>query len=177
MTYKELQDAVMTVRFDEDDRPRIKSWLDLRYQWIWSQANWTFKYVSLAPLAVTSGDATPAMLPDFAKAQSLFDELGNPLVYVDPDDFDFLTAQPTTFGRPSLYTVANRQISIFPAPSANVNYKLSYTRRLSHVDPILGIVGGTMQVDDDQPLWPAEHDYVLVIDTAILGQQISNDPY
>lgn len=174
MDFKEFQDEVISTRFDESDRDHIKRWLNLRYQWIWNQADWSFKRPPKANLAVSS--ATPTMPADFAKALRVYDDQGNELVYVDQNEWEFYSLQPgSTPNRASAYTVIDRQLYLYPTPTS-ATYKLAYKRRLSHVDATLGVVGGIMIEDTDQPLWPAEHDFVLVLEAVMLGQQLRNDP-
>jgi len=38
MTYKQLQDEVIALRFDESRRASVKSWLNLRYAALWDKA-------------------------------------------------------------------------------------------------------------------------------------------
>lgn len=176
MTYKDFQDSVIATRFDESDRAEIKRWLDLRYQWIWSAADWNFRRVAMSTLAVAGGSRTPAMPSDFSRPNRLYDDLGCRLDYLAPAKWEERFLGDTSSVRPVAYTVSDRQLYLGPTPDKDYSFSLSYDRRLSHVDPSLGVIGGTMQDDGDQPLWPAEHDYLLVVDTVILGQQMRQDP-
>jgi len=177
MNFKDLQDEVLATRFDESQRPRVKRWLNLRYQWLWNQADWNFKHVPASDFVITGGSATPTMPGDFARVGELYDDQGTPLGYLKPSDWDEYNLPPNQASnvRSSYFTVIDRQIYLYPTPSA-ATYKLSYKRRLSHVDASVGVIGGIFVEDGDQPLWPAEHDYVLVVDAVILGQQMSQDP-
>lgn len=175
MTFLELQDAVIANRFDVSDRTAVKAWINQSYEWIWNRADWDFKRVAATNFSVSS--ATPAMPADFAKALRLYDELGDQLQYLEPNEWEALSVQPgaTSGGRATQFTVIERQIKLLPTPSS-ATYKLAYQRRLSHVDASLGIIGGIMVENTDQPLWPAEHDSVLVVAGTIAGQRQRQDP-
>lgn len=54
MTYKQLQDEVIALRFNEGKRASVKSWINLRYSYLWDYANWSFKRITAANLAATA---------------------------------------------------------------------------------------------------------------------------
>lgn len=175
MTYKQLQDEVIALRFNESKRASIKSWLNLRYAWVWDQAEWVFKRVPPTALAVANGSRTPAMPTDLADVEQVFDDQGATLEELDPDSWDSAFQWDSSSGRPGYYTTVNRQLYLGPTPNAAYSFKLSYRRRLSHVDSITGITGGIMVEDTDQPIWSAEYDYLLVLEAAMLGMQLEKD--
>src|SRR6476661_6432855 len=43
MTFLEIQNEVISDRFDESRRPGVKNWINFRYGRLWAAANWTFK--------------------------------------------------------------------------------------------------------------------------------------
>lgn len=176
MTFKQLQDAVIGLRFNDGDRDSVKFWINQSYTKIWNHANWSFKTTS-SDIAVASGDNSPAMPADFGKALELYNADGARLIYLSRRDFEELFLPDTdTQGNASYYTVIDRQIYLSNAAGSELTYQLSYRRRVSHVDPVSGIIGGVLISDGDQPIWPAEHDYVLVLEATMLGQQLNNDP-
>lgn len=179
MTFKELQDEVIALRFESSQRASIKSWINLRYSYIWNLADWGFKTVSQIDLPVTAASRTPTMPPDLAKVLDVYDTTGCQLNFLPRQNFESMYPPTGIYASTSTqgdYTVIDRQIYLDFAPGSNQTFKIDYKRRLSHVDTVAGITGGIMIEDADQPLWPAEHDYALVVDTVILGQQILNDP-
>lgn len=172
-TFLELQDEVIARRFNTALRTSIKMWLNNRYNRIWNLADWTFKHTSSA-ITVTAGDNSPAMPADFAKAEALYDQFGDPLPYVSPRRWEEAYVYATS-GVAEAYTVINRQIFLGPKVVAAATLTLPYIRRLCHVDAGTGVTPGIMVADTDQPIWPAEHDYLLVTDTIILGMQLEKD--
>jgi len=179
MTFKQLQDEVILRRFNENYRASIKSWLNTRYSAIWALDDWHFKHVKGAALAVTAGDASPTMPSDFGKSEGLYDQRGDRLRFLAPNNWRDRYLDPTVsaIDPPYDYTVVAREIWLGPAPSVSRTFTLAYERRLSHVDSGTGLAAaGVMVNDGDQPIWEAEYDYLLVIDACILGQQMTQDP-
>lgn len=177
MNFLELQNEVILNRFTQQRRPSVKSWINFGYAQIWDYFDWPFKRVSGANLAIVSGDATPTMPADFGRATRLYDERGEEIPYIRPNEWEFEQFPvPPSSGRVSRFTIVNGAIELAPTPSLTTTYRLSYKRRLSHVDAGLGVVGGIMAQDTDQPIWDAEWDYLLVLETQMLGMQLLSDP-
>ena len=176
MTFEQIQDSVIALRFHEGKRTEVKNWINTAYQKIWNEANWSFKKVRDQNFSITAGDSTPTMPTDLSKVTQITDFNGSPLVYIPDWQYDEAFAGDTATGVPQYYTVIDRQVHLAPIPSGNSTFKISYKRRLSHVDPVSGVVGGIMVEDGDQPIWAAEYDYVLVLEATIIGQQTEKDP-
>ena len=172
MTFKQLQDEVIALRFDESKRASIKSWLNLGYQRIWNLRDWTFKHASSA-VFVTSGDNSPPMPADFQKAIALYDSNGVELPYLSQQEWEQDFVYPTS-GKARAYTIIDRQIYLGPKLVNADTLSLSYKRRLAHVDPVNGVIGGVMVNDGDQPIWPAEHDYALIFEAAVQGEALTD---
>jgi hypothetical protein len=170
MTYRQLQDEVIALRFDESKRASVKSWLNIGYQRLWAARDWSFKHTS-AFLTLNAGDNSPSMPLDFARAEALYDSQGFELPYLSRPEWeqDFLYA---VSGKAAAWTVIDRQIYIGPKLENADTLSLAYKRRLAIVSATSGVIGGTLQADTDQPLWPAEHDYLLVLEAAVLGETL-----
>jgi len=173
MTYKQLQDEVIALRFDESKRASVKSWLNIGYQRIWNHRDWTFKHASTV-LTLAAGDNAPPMPLDFARAVGLYDSQGYELPYLSQLEWEqnFLYA---TSGKAQAWTVIDRQIYIGPKLDNADTLSLSYKRRLSIVNTTSGVIGGALQLDTDQPIWPAEHDYALIFEAALTGARLLDD--
>ena len=78
-------------------------------------------------------------------------------------------------GTPEAYTVFNDQYQLGPTPERDLAFTHAYERRLAHVDSTNGVIGGVMVEDSDETVWPAEWDYLLVVDATILGMQLMKD--
>jgi hypothetical protein len=174
VNYKALQDEVIALRFYEGRRDSIKSWLNVRYAAIWNLHDWYWKHV-IGPLTVTGGNRMPAMPPEFSRSEGVYDNSGQPLEYMEPDQWRYHYEPTTLTGTPEAYTVFNDQYQLGPTPDRNLAFTHAYERRLAHVDATSGVIGGTMQEDGDETVWPAEWDYLLVVDTTILGMQLLKD--
>lgn len=176
MTFKNLQDEIIALRFDESRRAQVKNWITTAYAKIWDADDWFFKHVQKATLSATIGDATPTMPSDFAKAEALFDATGEQLAYLDPIVWRDSYENQTGTGLPDAYTVIDREIYLGPLPNSNSTLTLSYVRRLVKIAATTGLVAvGNLSVDGDQPIWDAEYDYVLVYEAAIIGGQLLGD--
>ena len=115
------------------------------------------------------------MPPEFSRSEGVFDESGEPLEYKEPDRWRYYYEKESALGVPAAYTVFNDQYYIGPTPSKAAAFTHAYERRLSHVDATSGVIGGVMVEDGDETIWPAEWDYLLVIDATILGMQLLKD--
>lgn len=179
LTYVQLQDAVLGRRFPvASNRDNAKRWLATAYADVWSAADWTFKRVSRAPLAMTSADSTPAMPVDFGQVIELYDDSGAPLLHLDQDEFEYAYADvllTSQTGLPEAFMVVDRQIHVAPLPS-NTTFRLSYKRRISHMESDgTTVSGGFMDEDSDYPLWDDYHS-ILIPRAYAIGLQELNDP-
>lgn len=175
MTFKDIQDEVIALRFDESRRASVKRWINARYAAIWSEADWHFKHVTDASLAVTGGSTAPTTPNELLRVDALYDDNGARLIELSPDRYRDYATNDTSSARPAYYTVIDHQILLWPKPDASYTFKLSYERRLAHVDAGSGIIGGVLVNDGDQPIWEAEYDYALVVDAALMGAQLLDD--
>jgi hypothetical protein len=179
LTFLQLQDAVLGRRFPPStQRTNSKRWLATAYQDVWSAEDWTFTRVTRATLAIVAGDSTPTMPADFAEALSLYDSFGAILPYLSEDQFERAYADQLVLGQvgpATAYTVVDRQIQLAPVPGGNVNFALSYRRRLSCRDTALAVKAGMMSIDSDYPLW-SDHHSVLIPRATAIGLTEINDP-
>jgi len=178
LTYLQLQDAVLGRRFPAaSQRDNAKRWIATAYQDVWSAADWTFKRVSRATLAMTSGDSTPTMPTDFGDAIELYDDAAVPMMRLAQDEFeyrygDIILASQT--GLPEAYTVVDRQIHVAPLPTTTT-FRLSYMRRLAHREIDDSVAAGFFDEDSDYPLWD-DHHSVLIPRATAMGLKEINAP-
>jgi hypothetical protein len=178
LTFSTIYNEVADVRFSRDANKitQIKRWVNAAELELWNKADWVFKRVPAASLAIVAGNRLPAMPADYGKTRSLIDNNGEPLNYMDPQEFDDAYAADTSSGPPSDFTVVNRQIYVGPTPSASVTFKHGYRRRYAHLDNASAVVAGVMSVDTDKPIWDIEHHFVLVPLAIVIGARMENDP-
>lgn len=179
MTYKQIQDEAILLRFNELLRASVKQWIGVGYERIWNlRPDWSFKRSDgdfAASIVTAAGDFTPAMPVAFAEEIQLFDDQGQEMRYITPQEWDRRYRPDITLNtgraRPTEWTVVDRQLYLGPVPDAIYNLKLSYWRRLCHYDA--GLVGlptqGLMVEDTDVPLWEPEHHYLLVVEAMLIG--------
>lgn len=172
MTYKELQDAVIRFRFNEGRRADVKDWIGLRYGEVWSAADWPFKYVHREDLTVSAGTATaPSAL---RRPLQLENAAGDMLEYLSQSEFrDLYAWDDTTSSTADVYTLINSTFYIEPADTGT--FKLSYERRPSHLADGTTDTAGLMNSDNDTPIWPVEHHYLLVVGAMSTGLKLEND--
>ncbi len=167
MDFVQLQDAVMSDRFDESQRGDVKNWINSAYWQIWVAEEWEFRYATKS-VTVTSGSQTVTALPtDLGPTRSLSRSDGQKLVSLPLVEFErlyFNNDNPET-GAPEAYTVLDG--SMLVGPTSNVtatDYLLVYEREYT-----------ALSLDGDTPLTPQGADFALVFGAAQIGLKIQND--
>lgn len=176
MTYDEIQDEIVNIRFGETHRSYVRNWINTRYAWIWAAGDWHFKKVHNEDLAVTAADQTPTMPSAYNRTLRVWDDNGSELTYHTPENFGLLYSDLTATGRPDAYTVVNRQMYLADIPDASYTFKHSYERGVCHLADGSTVTSGFMNTDNDTPVWPAEHHYLLVVGGMATGLKLKNDP-
>jgi hypothetical protein len=176
MTYDDIQDEVINARFKETQRTSVRHWINQRYAWIWAAGDWHFKKVFNEALEVSAADTTPTMPGGYNRTLRLYDDLGTALMYLSPEEFSTSFSDLTTTGRPSFYTVVNRELQLAPIPDTSYTFKHSYERTVCHLADGSTVTTGLMNSDNDTPVWPSEHHFILVIGAIATGLKIENDP-
>lgn len=177
MTRLQIKDELVNLRWNTSSVKvaQIYNWIAQAEIAVWNAADWVFKRVPATNLTVTSGAATEPS--DFDKAIRLWNSDGQPLSYLQPNEFEDLYSVGATSptGTGEAYTVINRQIIVGPSNSGT--YKLSYQRRYSHLaDGGPSVATGPMNSDNDTPLWDSEHHYILVPWAMRIGELLEDDP-
>lgn len=177
MTRKEIVDEVLGTRFDDPgQRPRAERWVNQRYQEVWAAADWPFKFVS--PEAFTVDSATPTLPATLLTPRRLFDDQGNPVHELTPEEFWQVYEGSSSTGRPDSWMFHGGVLHLAPTPDQSYPFTLAHYRRLCHRNEQDEVVVGPMSADDDRPLWAEEqygHDFL--VDGAIsIGLRRENDP-
>lgn len=165
MTFAEIQDEVITARFNAGQRASVKRWINYRYSWVWGHAEWPFKKVGPTSLTVTSGSQNVTEPSDIARVIRLYTDLGEPVRELEPERFDLAYSYHTYTARPTDYKVVNGQIVLGPTPDANYTYKLAYEKALTE-----------LSADSDTPAFPSRYHYLLVMGAIATGLKLENDP-
>lgn len=182
LTFLNLQDAVLGRRFPAaSQRTNAKRWLATAYTDVWNALRpenrlWSFELVFRSSLAVTAGDPTPTMPPDYADTFTLYDQDGEPLTRLSPEEFEFEFADAADNAAPYAFTVVNRQIHLGPTPDGAATFTHTYRRRLAHRESDeVTVSAGFMDEDSDYPLWD-DHHGVLIPRAVAIGLMELNDP-
>lgn len=178
MTFNELATEVITTRFNESMRARIKRWINVCEQKIWDAEDWPFKYVTDQALTVTANTQTinTSSITDFNRPITLLDQDGVKIVYLTNREWDDQYADDLSFGEPVNYTMVNRTIYLGPTPNANATFTCRYERVYAHLNSSGVITPGLMNADNDTPIWDAAYHFALVVGALSLGLRLSNDP-
>jgi hypothetical protein len=124
MTYKQIQDAVLSDSFPEGRRVDAKTWIQFRHSWLWDLEEWTFKYGTGA-VTFTAGSQVAAAPADLQTVLALYNAMGLPVRGVrDPREF-FDTTNPQlggAGGAPIFYTVVGGQLLVGSAGDGSTGF-------------------------------------------------------
>lgn len=148
MTYKQLQEEVLSFQFSENYRELTKRWLNTAQRKVVQQSEFRTQEEAKA-FTTTASDGTLELPADFCRWIDFYDTgLNWPLTPLEKAEYDALEASR---GRPSAYTVVGDQITLWPTPDAAYPLSLRYWR-----------LPQDMVADGDEPEIPAQYHEVLV---------------
>lgn len=179
MNFKELQDECIQIRFKESQRTSIKHWLNTRYQFLWAMADWPWKRMGPVALALTANGANPTLPTDFDRPIFMYDDRGDGLAWISPDEFDanyLFEELRSTEGKPEAFKWVNDVITLGPIPDADYTYRLVYERGMTYLQSGTTPVTGAMNANTDEPIWNPAFHYVLVPGAIATGLRLENDP-
>jgi hypothetical protein len=167
VTFKEIQDAVLTRRFKESQRADAKSWINHRYWWIWTLEDWNFTEGE-ALVSTTASSMTLSNLPtDIRTVRALLRQDGEPLKYLPWDEFYrtyYGTSTPAT--SPLHWTRVAGTYYVGPAADiTSAAYKLIYRKEYTK-----------LVADGDVPLLPEGAHLALVHGGGAEGRKLESDP-
>ena len=179
MNFKELQDECIQIRFKESQRTSIKRWLNMRYQFLWSTADWPWKRQGPADLEIDSGDANPALPSDFDRPLYMYTDNGDLVQWMSPDEFDmnYLPEElRSSGGKPRAFKWVNNVLTLGPVPDNDYTYKLVYERGMTFMQGGTVPTTGEMSGVTDEPMWTDAFHYILVPGAIATGLRMENDP-
>jgi hypothetical protein len=170
-------------RFDASQDTQMKDWAIAAYAYVWNAADWQFKKVTAASLSVSASNDAPTLPTDFGDSLKVWDQYGNRLQHLDPDEFedyyrpDKINGTP---GQPEAFKLTNRLLTLGPTPNVSATFRVSYDRRLCtyQSDGTTLRVGGfasASAADTDIPLWEESHHEVLVWKIMEIGGSAESD--
>lgn len=178
LPFVDMQNELVSLRFGEAKRSSCKLWINHRYRQLFGMRDWPFRYVEREAVTINSSGTLASFSSPLRRAFAL--ELasdGSSLAFVQPDTMrlDYPVNQ-TSAATPQEYTVRGGIVYVKPAPSGDTSAYLSYQRSVCCYKADGTIRTGAMTADDDYPLWPEEHHYLLVLGGMATGLKNVNDP-
>lgn len=162
LTYLDLRNAVRGKRFPSSMDGSINRALGTAYADVWTAANWPFKRVFRASLAVSS--LNPTLPADFRSPIQVMDDLGGELLEYSYEEFNKIYSygiQNNMKGRPEAWCHFNGVMYFAPVANTSFNFYLTYHRRLCSRDTNGNVQAGFLSADTDYPAWD-EHHGVLI---------------
>lgn len=179
MTFQELQNECINLRFKESQRESIKRWINMRYQFLWTQADWPWKRMGPAAISIVSGNANPVLPADFDRPLLMYDDRGDGVAWISPDEFDanyLFEELASTEGKPESFKWVNDVITVGPVPDSNYTYRIVYERGMTYMQNGTTPVTGSMVANTDEPIWSEAYHYMLVPGAIATGLKLENDP-
>lgn len=165
MNFGELQDEVIEFRFAEHRRGSVQRWINMRYSEVNAMNDWPWTVPLQTTVAIVDGEGElPAgavrLLEVYDPAAALR------LPYMEYEDMHalYFDSDPDT-GDPDVYSIkAPNVLVVAPTPST-FTLDITYSDRPLH-----------LTLDTDEPAWPEEFHYALVLGAAATGLKLENDP-
>lgn len=166
MNFLDLQNEVLTNRFDSGQRPQAKNWINYRYARLWAQENWSFKY-QIADITIAGG-ATSVARGTIGDVVRIWDSTVAPsysgMLPMRAEDL-WDVASSTSTGAPYDYTVIGNTIYFERPMDKSRTFKVLST-----------IPFTALSADGDIPQIPSEFHYILVSGATAMGLMRENDP-
>ena len=166
MNFLQIQDSVISNRFDPSQRPDAKDWINYRYGRLWAMEDWAFKR-QVSTLNV-SGNASSIARGTIGDIIAIWDTTVAPsyagMLSMRPEDL-WNTARSTVAGAPYNFTVVGNTIYFERPMDQNRSFY------------VLSTIPFTLLVNDsDTPLIPSEFHQVIVSGATSHGLRRENDP-
>lgn len=179
MTFKQIQDEIINIRFKESQRESVKHWINVRYQGVWGFADWPWKRQGPVDIQVTAASPNTSIPTGFLRPIQLFDDAGNELLWMEPDEFDrnYANAQANgVTGAPDSFKWVDDVLTLGLTPQSDATFSLTYERKLVHLQGGTVPTVGAMSEDSDVPIWEDVYHYILVMGAMATGLRLENDP-
>jgi hypothetical protein len=193
VTATQIWTAIQNLRMDASILTTdggIKNWVSAREGEVWQYADWPQKNMANLNLSVVGGTATVALPTGMTwTSQSLqvFDNYGNELLFMEPDNFYrfFYAAasSPLPSGTPAAWTLttdtsagATLQIRVGPTPVASATFTIRGWALPISRSAATVYQAGVMSAGTDLPWWPDAYHYFLVDGALATGKRQLGDP-
>lgn len=166
MTVAQAKAALKAYGFDDNDP--LNAWLDAGKQEIEEAFAWPFLQVinnAILVNATVSALVLPGTAFTVHSVRNMTDK--QKLTYMDIVGFEREVSDPTTAGKPTIYTVtANTGIQLYPVPSVQTTFRVVYQDQLADINGLGD--GATMP-------GPARIHYPTVVAAAAIALQADNE--
>ena len=160
MNLTALQDLLKRYGFDDSDP--LTEWINAALHEIEVAYPWPF-LISKTTIALSAADTTPALPADFDKVVTLRID-NSKLSYVDPRALDRDWTLYSGSGAPSIYTIVDGILYVYPSPDT------AYTIEFLYLRNIVELAAGA-----DVPDIPAKLHYTVVLGAAYIALQAENE--
>lgn len=166
MNFGELQNEVIEFRFGEHRRHSVRMWINMRYTEVNAMNDWPWTVPLQSTVTVSSGEG--ALPTGAVRLLEVYDPAAAlRLEYMPYEDLHalYFDSDPDT-GDPERYSVkAPATLVVAPTPGGDFTLDVTYQDR-----PIM------LEDDNDEPAWPEEYHYALVMGACATGLKLENDP-
>lgn len=141
LTYKQLQDRVLTYGYGEVDRDNVKTWLNEAYEALVSSYKWPWlqAIVSVATTAGTQTVALPTSPPVqfFGRLKPTASGVDEPKFLSEMDFREYMPHREFTStvaaerGQPKYYSIFAGNLNFYPVPDAVYTYSMRYWKGLT----------------------------------------------
>jgi hypothetical protein len=176
MQFIDMVNEIINFRFNSTQDLYVKRWLNLREQQVWAQAEWPWKKLTDVTMQIDSGDSALDLPIAVRRVINVYDQTGQRLTWIPPDEFSNLYRGSTLTGVPSVYTLSSNQIILAPTASGNLSFSIDYERGIFHYDSTGTKVNGAMTDASDYPAWDDAWHWILVPGAMATGLKMENDP-
>ena len=176
MTFLQMQNEIVNLRFGEPKRLNAVLWIQHRYRQVFGLRDWPFRQVSREPVTTGAGGSITTASP-LRRAYALELASGDSLAYISPREMrtDYKVGTALT-GPPQVYTQIGGLLQTQPPLPSGASVFVSYQRAVCCFDDHGLIRAGALSGAADTPLWPEEHHYLLVLGGMATGLKNVNDP-
>jgi hypothetical protein len=163
-SYLDLQEEVLAFQFQPAKyRPLVKRWLNQAQRHIVISSEIRTQQAAES-VVTTTGDSSYVMPANFARLIDFFYPAEPGLI--TPDDIRDFDTLPESSGRPTVYTVRDNELILYPTPDAIYSFTLRYWKL--PIDMVADTDTPELPVQDQEllvayPMWKCylrENDYV-----------------
>jgi len=176
MVFLDMISEIINFRFNQTQDLYVKRWLNMREQQVWAATEWPWKKLTNVTMQIDAGDSALDLPVAVRRVINVYDQDGQPLSWIPPDEFASRNRAVAPQGVPSEYTLSSNQIILSPTSAGVYDFSIDYERGIFHYDGSNTKANGPMSVDTDYPAWDEAWHWILVPGAMATGLKMENDP-